>query len=235
MSLGGFGRSWRRPDHRIFFPDYGKTPIGCHWQWRNQSSLPPLIRVKSATDLSRLLNHSRSLAERWLKANSCQVGGPASWREVIHPQKMLIWSRRASGPDDAQVIRWFHRPLDGEPARTPRELRKNDLAGRMNQVGRIWNRLLPLDDDASPSTASQPAANRLARPVDARARPARGVMDRPSIGRQAAAAPRGEKSISHWQGEYLESVVLFPEQRLSPAFIQEMNRGAGADFSKVEF
>jgi CRISPR-associated protein Cmr6 len=241
MSLGGFGRGWRRPDHRIFFPDYGKTPIGCHWQWRNPASLPPMIKVQSAADLSRLLTHSRTLAERWLKANARQVGGPASWREVIHPQKMWIWSRRASGPLDAVVIHWFHRPKDGETARDPRDLRKCDLAGRVNQVGRIWNRLLPLDGDAPPRGASQPAANplarpnaALARPGSATARPAAGVMARPSTGSHAA-PPRGEVSISHWPGEYLESVVLFPEQRLSPAFIQVMNGGAGAEFGKVEF
>ncbi len=234
MTLGGFGRGWRRPDHRIFLPDYGKTPIGCHWQWRHPASLPPLIRVQSAADLSRLLIHSRTLAELWLKANSRQVGGTAAWREVIQPQKMRIWCRRAKRPEDAEVIHWFHRPRDGEPARDPRELRKSDLAGRVNQVGRIWNRLLPLDGDASQKPASQPAANPMARPGLATARPAGGVMARPSTGRQAA-APRGEVSISHWPEEYLESVVLFPEQRLSPAFIQEMNRGGGADFGRVEF
>jgi CRISPR-associated protein Cmr6 len=38
MVLGGFGKSWRRADHRLFFEDYYendryKALIGCHWQW----------------------------------------------------------------------------------------------------------------------------------------------------------------------------------------------------------
>jgi CRISPR-associated protein Cmr6 len=242
MSLGGFGRGWRRPDHRIFLPDYGRTPIGCHWQWLNLSTLPPEIRVQSAAELSRLLTNSRKLAEHWLKTSLLQVCGPASWREVLHPEQMRIWCRVASGPDDAEVIHWFHRPRDGEPARDPRELRKSVLAGQVNQVGRIWNRLLPLDADAPPRTNNQLPANPMARHSSATARPgsvtvhpAGGVMARPSTGKQNAQAPTREVSIPHWMGTYLESVVLFPEQRLSPAFIQEMNRGAGADFCKVDF
>ena len=54
MSLAGFGRGWRRPDHRIFYVrQYDKTPIGCHWQWREPAQLPAWIDVQSVRDLAR--------------------------------------------------------------------------------------------------------------------------------------------------------------------------------------
>jgi CRISPR-associated protein Cmr6 len=39
MLLGGFGKSWRRIDHRLFFPEYlnYKPMIGCHWAFTEKS------------------------------------------------------------------------------------------------------------------------------------------------------------------------------------------------------
>jgi CRISPR-associated protein Cmr6 len=39
MIFGGFGKSWRRADHRLFYEEYYNNPkpmIGCHWQWLNE-------------------------------------------------------------------------------------------------------------------------------------------------------------------------------------------------------
>ena len=245
MTLGGFGRGWRRPDHRIFYPNYGKTPIGCHWQWRHSQTLPTEIYVQSPTDLSRLLSHSRKLAERWLQSTGNQAAAPASWREVLHPEKMRIWSRRASGADDARAIEWFHwLPGSGDGNPDPRELKTTDLAGRVNVVGRIWNRMLPLDrahagvNPSSVPSSSSPirAGGAMARPAAAMARPGpTGAMARPSTSKQAASPPQDDASISHWQGAFMETLVLFPEQRLSGPFIQELNHGAGVDFQPVSF
>ncbi len=37
MLFGGFGKSWRCADHRLFYPKYydqgRKSLIGCHWEW----------------------------------------------------------------------------------------------------------------------------------------------------------------------------------------------------------
>jgi CRISPR-associated protein Cmr6 len=199
MSLGGFGRSWRRPDHRIFLKSYGKTPIGCHWEWRNSHTLPEIVRVRSGADLMRLIRRSRSLAERWLRATSQPLGGTAPWREVIHPDRMLIWTRTAQDVDDAEAIHWFHESPD-QVQPDPRDLRKTDLAGKMGQVGRIWNRLLPL---------SAPEA-------------------------VPAAAP-AQPFMNYSNGPYLESLVLFPEIRRSPAFIAMMDSGAAAEFSRLNW
>jgi hypothetical protein len=66
---------------------------------------------------------------------------------------------------------------------------------------------------------------------------ARGAaMARPSAGRQQA-APRGNVSIAVHQGAFLEFVVLFPDQREAPAFVDSMTRGKGAEagFRSVRF
>lgn len=227
MSLGGFGKGWRRPDHSIFFSTYDKTPIGCHWQWQDVEHLPTWIHVQSSADLAHLLKRARDLAIRWLDATGAHPGGPARWREVIHPQMMRIWTRRASNPDDAEAVRWFHGELKGTA-----------LGGKVNQVGRLWNRLLPLLEGQASGVAStgarqaspmaRPAANPFARPAGS---------SRPGSARQAPPTPRGAVSIAVHTGPFLESLVLFPEQRESLAFIKQMESGKGAEagFRPVTF
>jgi CRISPR-associated protein Cmr6 len=261
MSLGGFGRGWRRPDHRIFYQGYDKTPIGCHWQWRDASSLPPFIHVQSQDDLARLLQTSQRLARRWLDATRQATGDPAPWRELIHPTQMNIWTRQATDPKDAEAVAWFHREMGGDRGRRemaddrggskpndPCNLKTSDLAGRMNQVGLIWNRLLPLlGSGQAPSSpkAAQPAsplarpANPTARPANPLARPPGVTRGRPAAGRQPAGQSQGDVSIAAHQGAYLEVLVLHPlppdgaraeAKQHHQDFIDEMNRGAGASF-----
>jgi hypothetical protein len=180
------------------------------------------------------MRHSRSLAERWLRATDQPLGGPAPWREVIHPDKMLIWTRHASDPEDAKAIHWFHQPKDGESRRDVRDLRKSDLAGKMNQVGLIWNRMLPVNEhgaqrtsaaerprQAAPAPASLGAA--LARPGAAAARAV-----------PAVAAP-GDAWMEHSSGPFLESLVLFGQQGVTTDFSQMMDNGARANFRRLRW
>jgi len=249
LSLGGFGRGWRRPDHRIFDPEYGKTPIGCHWQWRDTAKLPPWIHVQSPQHLARLLQRSQKLASRWLEVSGKATAEPAAWREALHPQRLRIWTRQAEVPLDAMAIEWFHWS-PGSDGRDPRELKGTDLAGRVNQVGRIWNRLLPLmqgdqpgptatrsaaaSPTARPGAAMARPANPMARPGAATARPGAGAMARPSAANRRAQAPRGEVSIAVHPGPFLETLVLFPEATLSRAFIAMMDR-ADSDFERLDW
>lgn len=220
MSLAGFGRGWRRPDHRIFNPQYGKTPIGCHWQWRDPEQLPPWIHVQSARDLTRLLQRSRQLASRWLQATGVHLGKPAPWREVIHPERMLIWAREADGQDDAEALNWFHR-IPGSVASgdhpDPRELRATDLAGRVDKVGRIWNRMLPLKIQRQSAGSAMPRGAATARP-------------------NAAKRPRGDVQINVHSGRFLETLVLFPTTtQHSKAFIEMMDGGTRTDFQRLRW
>jgi CRISPR-associated protein Cmr6 len=230
MSLGGFGRGWRRPDHRIFDPNYPKFPLGCHWQWREPDKLPRWVDVQSGEDLSRLLQRSRELAEAWLKATGQRPGNPAGWREVIHPDRMRVWWRIASDAEHAELVHWFH-------DRRMLKLKGTALGGKMSQVGRLWNRLLPL---RSTDTNAQAAAP-IARSASSKIRPAalaRGaVMARPGAARQQAASSREVWIHDVHRGSFLETVVLFPDQWEAPAFIDSMNRGEGsqAGFRSVRF
>jgi CRISPR-associated protein Cmr6 len=245
MALGGFGRGWRRPDHRIFLPSYyqqrnrdgsQKPIIGCHWEWRNTSCLPALAVVKSPEELKLLIRRSRKLAINWLIARGAPVGGTAPWREVIDPERMLIWTRLAETTNDAKAIHWFHRPKDGEPRMDPRDVRKSDLSGEMNRVGCIWNRMLPIEFDEqrlvtakSRQSASAPSkVNPLARPNRALARPGAatqwpsGKTLVESARSSADSAAKGEVWMSHSPGPFLETLVLFPKACNSAEFIQAM-------------
>jgi CRISPR-associated protein Cmr6 len=162
FTLGGFGRGWRRPDHRIFMPNYflgpdPKPPIGCHWQWRDSVLISnyPGLAVQSVDDLQSLLQSARQHAREWIGTSlPTQV---ASWREVIHPDFMNVWVRDTKSQLDAKAIHWFHQALpDGvrEGYRDPRMLKNTYLSGRIEadrrnnlrmllQVGQVWNRMLP--------------------------------------------------------------------------------------------
>jgi len=231
MGLGGFGRGWRRPDHRIFRRQYDKTPIGCHWQWRDVATLPTWIHIQSPEALAKLLQHSRDLARQWLEATGQPIGGPAPWREVIHPQQMRIWTRTATNPADAEAVVWFHNSPEESRGnqRDPRDLKRTILAGQMKQVGLIWNRLLPLLESGGPTAApaAAGAANPTARPdVGPLARPAAAPLARPRAAMARTAGPggpnldqqaprRGQPSIHAHEGAYLEILVLH-----SPSYLR---------------
>lgn len=252
MSLGGFGKGWRRPDHRIFKTEYGKTPIGCHWQWLDVAQLPSWIQVQTAEELGLLLQRSRRIAGRWLEATGNQAGNPAPWREVIDSRRMFIWTRRAEHAGDAEVIHWFHEPSHGDQPRDPRDLKRSDLAGRMSQVGLIWNRMLPIlgSSSSAPSAAASRSASPVtsgggatARPMNPTARPGGSAMARPSMSRQASRAPKGEVSISVHSGAYLEILVLHqPSRHASPQtqqhhrdFVKALDQGGGAQFKRLSW
>lgn len=197
MALAGFGRTWRRPDHRIFKPGYTRTPIGCHWQWLDSGALPQGIHVQSGRDLERLLREARGLAREWLGIRGSTPVDLPPWREVISPERMMVWVREASHAEDAKVIHWFHQP----------PLKRSDLTGRLQnqriddlptRVGRIWNRLLPLD--GGPQAPAQGSiASAMARPVRSSA--------------PNTAAPPGSRTQAVYEphrGRFLETVVLFP-------------------------
>ena len=259
VTLGGFGRGWRRPDHRIFAPWYSKTPIGTHWQWLKPAELPEGLHVQSADDLERLLRQSQATARRWLAAVNRKPGNPASWREVLAPDRVGIWLRQATDPEDAVAVGWFHEApeADREGNKDPRDLKKTDIGGRVNQVGRIWNRLLPLYAEGGSSRPAAPPSGApfarpsgpggaFARPPSPTARPAGGgaATARPGGGGGSAASRpsqqqlTGPVSINVWGGPYLESIVLFVDPRdrgHGPALRRRLDDGAGADFHRIQF
>jgi hypothetical protein len=120
----------------------------------------------------------------------------------------------------------------------PRDVRKSDIAGKMNRVGCIWNRMLPIEFDeqklvtakSRQDASAPPRVNPIARPPQALARP--GAATQRPQGRalaesaQSSEIPlaKAEVWMDHSAGPFLESLVLFPKACNSAAFIDTMRQ-----------
>ncbi len=69
MLLGGFGKSWRRADHRKFYPKYTKHLIGCHWEWMNDSD----NQVRTLDEAALLIQEVQEAAKKWMKKRGYEV------------------------------------------------------------------------------------------------------------------------------------------------------------------
>lgn len=81
MLLGGFGKSWRRVDHRLFFSGYLRNRanplIGCHWQFTEKSEklYLPVNTLKDITDfLDNIYNKS---IKGWVKLRKQELSPTA--------------------------------------------------------------------------------------------------------------------------------------------------------------
>jgi CRISPR-associated protein Cmr6 len=111
MLLGGFGKSWRRADHHLFFDEYyrNKKPlIGCHWQWRDKSLDKSLIT--NSKQVASFLDKVRETAGYWLELEgfTSQPNNLADWREAWHQDNVQVWGRVAEDKEDSRAIYWFH-------------------------------------------------------------------------------------------------------------------------------
>jgi len=138
MLLGGFGKSWRRIDHSIFFEEYDRHSIGCHWQF-NPTSNTYYFPVKRLNDITKILNKVQQEVNNWLQFKGKQSSNQVStWRESFHPQKVQVWGRIAEEEDDSLAIKWFHGHYHGHSS-----IKGSRLTGKMGQIGRIWHRMYP--------------------------------------------------------------------------------------------
>ena len=153
MVLGGFGKSWRRADHRLFLPDYYdaayKPLIGCHWQWEGERSLAVDVKVRKLDKVGEFIDEVRQIAAEWMQLQGClpTPDRTAPWREAWAPGNVQVWGRMAEEAEDCEAIYWFHRPYrEAMPrARIPEgSIYRSSLAGRVSQIGRIWHRMYPL-------------------------------------------------------------------------------------------
>lgn len=134
MLLGGFGKSWRRIDHRKFFPEYEKHLIGCHWEFNKQ-----LFPISKPSNVTSILNGIHSSLNNWLQIKGKQPSQKIStWRETFHPQKMQVWGRIAEDEDDTLAVRWFHGDYQENQS-----IKGSSLTGKMGRIGRIWHRMYP--------------------------------------------------------------------------------------------
>ena len=154
MVLGGFGKSWRRADHRIFYPDYAeqdyKPLIGCHWQWNGEDSLRYDVRIRKLEQLSSFIDSIRDTALEWINVRgiSLQSGRWADdWREAWHPDSVQVWGRVAESAEDCMAARWLHSPYrEAIPSARIREgsIYRSSVTGQMGQIGRLWHRMYPV-------------------------------------------------------------------------------------------
>ncbi len=156
MVFGGFGKSWRRADHRLFFQDYyeheeGKPLIGCHWQWSGEASQLNNTRygLRNLNKLSSFIEKVRNDLSEWMQLQGITPDPnhyAQQWREAWHPEKVQVWGRIAEDAEDSRAIEWFHQPYRRAipEADIPEgNIKQSSLTGYIGQIGRIWHRMYP--------------------------------------------------------------------------------------------
>lgn len=142
MLIGGFGKSSRRIDHRIFFPPYlergNKPTIGCHWQFTKESNQYyfPVGKIENVT---KIIDSVKNTVNNWLifKGHTPK-DKKNSWRESFYPEKVQVWGRIALDEDDSLAVRWFHGNYKGNQS-----IQSSKLTGKMGNIGRIYHRMYP--------------------------------------------------------------------------------------------
>ncbi|MBD0261272.1 MAG: hypothetical protein ICV78_00715 [Tolypothrix sp. Co-bin9] len=143
MLLGGFGKSWRRVDHRLVYEDYlngnRKPMIGCHWEFVDKSK-SLYIPINNLSSITKFLNFLHEQAIRsWVESRGKKLNyRPSNWREVWHQEKVEVWARIAEDITDSEAIKWFHGNYEESNS-----IKGSVLTGKMSQIGRIWHRMYP--------------------------------------------------------------------------------------------
>lgn len=151
--LGGFGKSWRRADHRLFYSDYyeenRKPLIGCHWQWVGESSLRSDVSVRKLDKVGAFIKQVRSHAKDWMQLQGFTPNPTrhAPWRETWHEQNVQVWGRLADNRDNSEAIYWLHGAYQTAipTVHIPEgSIYCFSITGRMSEIGRLWHRMYPL-------------------------------------------------------------------------------------------
>jgi CRISPR-associated protein Cmr6 len=142
LLLGGFGKSWRRIDHRLFFPDYldnnYKPMIGCHWEHARgaEKLYVPTHRIENINAFFKSLHEK---VNNWVIAHSKKPSaGISKWRETWHSNQVQVWGRVAEDADDSLAVRWFHGAY-----KDSKSIKGSILTGKIGQIGRSWHRMYP--------------------------------------------------------------------------------------------
>ena len=134
MLLGGFGKSWRRADHRIFYPKYTKHIIGCHWNWSDDSS----NSVTNADDATNLIQETLKAAKEWMLKRNFEIKQPT----ITQPSNSTSPSKQ-NNPKQPQLIRPVPRPVKNKNQTTQIiEWREAWYPDNVQVWGRIANNAL---------------------------------------------------------------------------------------------
>ncbi|OUC16408.1 MAG: RAMP superfamily protein [Alkalinema sp. CACIAM 70d] len=153
MVFGGFGKSWRRADHRKFFEEYYddsyKALIGCHWQWLDDPTLRRNVKVWRLAQVAGFVEQVQTNAQEWMRSQGVTPKPnhwAQNWREALHPANVQVWGREAADVDSSEAIRWFHgayrQAIPGVCAEGT--IYKTDFVGKVSQVGKLWHRMYPV-------------------------------------------------------------------------------------------
>jgi CRISPR-associated protein Cmr6 len=154
MIFGGFGKSWRRADHRLFYEEYyeknndRKPLIGCHWQWK-KGRYARDVKVYGSKYVTIFLDKLQEAAKVWLQLQNVKLTASyaTGWREAWHPDKVMVWGRIASNIGSSEAIQWLHgayQKRDNKAQIPELSIYKSSVTGRVGQIGRLWHRMYPL-------------------------------------------------------------------------------------------
>lgn len=157
MLLGGFGKGWRRPDHTLFYRDDYRQLIGCHWDWAGDSVQKDTM-VVNLQKVATFIDQRRKEVMAWMRLQGIEPNPSevALWRESWHPDRVQVWGRPfsedinemwirrqggslASDIEQPIAIDWLH-----ENYHKGQTIKRSDLTGSINQVGRLWYRIYPV-------------------------------------------------------------------------------------------
>lgn len=149
--MSGFGKSWRRIHHDIFYKNYfkngDKPMIGCHWEILEESQ-KLWVLTNNIRQITSFLDKTRECAIAWLESeNEPTTEYIQLWREVWHPNRVQVWGRLKKKNDDAplsEAVQWFHGNYNAQQSIKGSELTGwSARRGVDSQVGRIWHRMYP--------------------------------------------------------------------------------------------
>ncbi|WP_103669806.1 hypothetical protein [Pseudanabaena sp. BC1403] len=147
--MGGFGKSWRRVSHEIFYKDYvsKKFEIGCHWELASTDL--KWLAIKSIDDLKQFIEGLYTVCrDRFSsQSSSCQT-----WREAWNPNCVTVY---ASITRESNVVRLFHdeifkkTPAIGGRTIVKKFNRKTQEEEDKEQLGfsNVWHRMLPIGNN----------------------------------------------------------------------------------------
>ncbi|XGB38881.1 MAG: hypothetical protein LVT47_11710 [Cyanobacteria bacterium LVE1205-1] len=98
--FGGFGKSWRRADHRLFYQSYfdknDKPMIGCHWDLTTTSQDFLVVPKQDLSGITNFIDEIRKQAIAWIQSelSSYQSGYAEDWREAWHSKKVQVWGEQ---------------------------------------------------------------------------------------------------------------------------------------------
>jgi CRISPR-associated protein Cmr6 len=140
MMLGGFGKSWRRSSHELFFSNgnYDRD-IGCHWEFiGNAEAL--YVPFNSVNEIKTYFSELHQFIKQWvttIEGKSLHAEG-TNWREAWHPNRVQVWARLDNNNAISDALDWLH-----HAGNQPYSLKRTHLGGRMGQIGRVWQRMYP--------------------------------------------------------------------------------------------